>query len=99
MFIKHIAAESRIPNQKDLRSLIKDDYLIICNVNSRTLNKKKGFAGHFVLIKGLEDKNYVIHDPGLPPQENRKVNFELFNKAWAYPNNKAKGIMAVKYYE
>ena len=96
-FVKNIKIEKRIPNQTDLKKLIKKDYLIICNVNSRKLNKKKGYAGHFVLLKGLTKNNYILHDPGLPPYEDRKVKFDLFNRAWAYPNKNAKGIMAVKF--
>ena len=96
-FIKRIKIEKRIPNQADLKGLIKQDYLIICNVNIKLLNKKKGYAGHFVLLKGLNNSSYILHDPGLLPYNNRKVKFDLFNKAWAYPNKKAKGVMAIKF--
>ena len=96
-FVKHIKIDKRIPNQIDLKKLIKMDYLIICNINIKTLNKKSGYAGHSVLLKGMDKNNYILHDPGLPSYEHRKVEVGLFNRSWAYPNKKVKGIMAIKY--
>jgi len=48
------------------------------------------------MMKGFDDNNFIINDPGLSAQENRLIRFELFEKAWAYPNEKAKNIMAFK---
>ena len=69
---------------------------MICNVNSHKLNNEKGYAGHYVVMKGYSETGFVLHDPGLPAQENRFVNFEDFEKAWAYPNKKARNIIAFK---
>lgn len=95
-FIEAIDAEKRIPSREDITSLLSEGYLIIVNINFQTINNKTGYIGHFVLIKGFDDNNFIINDPGLPAQENRLVSFELFEKAWAYPNEKAKNIMAFK---
>lgn len=96
-FLKKIKTEKRIPDVEDLIELIKNDYAIICNVNAIMLNNKEGYSGHFVLIKGIDDRNFIINDPGgAPGYENRLVDFELFHKAWAYPNERAKGIMAFR---
>lgn len=81
---------------KDIKKLLQDKYLIICLVNSQKLNNQEGYVGHFVVIKGITNNELILHDPGLPPQENRKVSFEEFEKAWAYPNEKAKNIMAFR---
>ena len=96
-FIKKITIEKVIPTIDDLKNLLKQDYLIMCNVNSRKLNNKEGYSGHFVVIKGFDDKHLIINDPGSSrAAKNRLVDFDLFEKAWAYPNEKAKDIMAFK---
>jgi len=42
--------------------------------------------------------NYVdLHDPGLPPRPNRKVERDLFNQAWAYPESNSKNLTAFRY--
>ena len=96
-FLEEVFTEKRVPSVDDIKNLLKDGYLIICNVNSRTLNDKPGYAGHFVVVKGFNENNFIIHDPGLPPQENRVVPFEKFETAWAYPDEKSKNIIAFRH--
>lgn len=56
-------------------------------INSNVLSRKRGYVGHFVVLTGI-DKNYVqIHDPGLPPRQNRKIPRKLFEKSWRYPKD------------
>lgn len=54
--------------------LLKKGYIIGAEINSRILNKKPGFSLHYVLIQKGENGEYILHDPGLPPIENRKVS-------------------------
>lgn len=96
-YIQKIKIEKRIPTVKDIKSLLQNDYLIICTINSAILVNKPHYSSHSVVVKGFNDKDFIIHDPGLPPLENRYVGFELFEKAWAYPNEKAKNILAFKF--
>jgi len=96
IFAKKINSEVRIPTIKEILQLLENDYVVICNVNSHTLNNNEGYAGHFVVIKGFTNDSLIVHDPGLPPQENRMVDFNTFEKAWAYPSEKTKNIMAFK---
>ena len=91
---KHI---QRIPNIKDIKLLLEKGYIIICNINSRVLNNKEGYAGHFIVVFKADDKEIYYHDPGLPPFPNRKETFEKFNSAWAYPNEEAKNLTAFIY--
>lgn len=86
--------ERRVPKREEIVTLLKEKYIIICSVNSNKLNGKEGYIGHMVVVKGYTDKGFVLHDPGLPPQENRSVFFDEFEAAWAYPSEKAKNIMA-----
>ncbi|MGH7246254.1 MAG: C39 family peptidase, partial [Candidatus Levyibacteriota bacterium] len=91
--------EKRTPVVNDIIAFLEQGYLVICNVNAAELNNKKGYVGHSVVIKGYEDNHFLLNDPGLPPQENRIVDFDIFEKAWAYPDEKAKNINAIKLIE
>lgn len=95
-FQEKINIQNRIPDKKDLINLLENNYLLICSINAQILNQKKGYVGHFVVVKGYDKDGLFLHDPGLPPHENRKVSFDLFEKAWAYPNEKAKNILAFR---
>ena len=89
-------SEECIPSIANIHSLLDSGYLIICNVNSHLLHLKTGYAGHFIVVKGYEENNLIIHDPGLPSYENKIINKKTFEQAWAYPNESAKNIMAFK---
>jgi hypothetical protein len=95
-FIKLINYQKRIPKINEIIYYLNNKYLIICNVNANKLINHQGYTGHFVLIKGYNNKGLFLHDPGLPPRENIYVDLELFERAWSYPNEKAKNICAVK---
>jgi hypothetical protein len=41
-------------------------------------------------------KHVVIHDPGLPRRPKRRVKLADFEKAWAYPDKRAKSLAAVR---
>lgn len=94
--IQKINIEKRLPTTNDIIQLLDQGYLVICNINSNALNEKSGFVGHFVVIIGYEGDHLVLHDPGLPPQENRVVSNEDFSNAWAYPNSSVKNLIAIK---
>lgn len=95
-FVNLVDTKKEIPEIDDIKNLLKEDNIIIVNLNSRVLDGKGGYCGHSVVIKGLNNKEFIINDPGLPGIENRKVDFNTFKKAWAYPNEKSKNIMAFK---
>lgn len=89
-------ADSRIPKIAELKKRLDERYLLICNLNSRILNNKEGYSGHFVLLTGYTDSGFVLHDPGSPPRKNREVRFARFERAWAYPNEQAKNYIAIR---
>ncbi len=74
----------------------QQSYLVILNINSRVLNCKKGFSGHFIIITGFDKNNIFFHDPGLPPESNRRVSKKLFLKAWQYPQEEYDTILIKK---
>lgn len=94
--IKEFKLIERPAKFTEIKKLISQGYIIICNVNSRILNNKKGYSGHFVVIVGIQDKKIIFHDPGLPASPNRDVSKKTFEKAWAYPSEDAKNIIALK---
>lgn len=96
IFVKAVETEKRLPTLHDIRILLADDFLVVCNVNARVLDKRSGYTGHFVVVIGYTDKHLILHDPGLPPHKSRKVPYNLFAEAWAYPNKEAKNIMAFR---
>lgn len=96
IFIEVIDTEKKIPEIEDIQQLMLENYVIMANVNSMALDNANGYVGHFVIIKGFDEHGFIINDPGLPGREDHKVDFGLFEKAWAYPNEKAKNIMAFK---
>lgn len=95
-FIQQVKTIFEIPTQEQIKEFLRDGYLIKCTINSRVINNREGYAGHSVVVKGFDEAGFIIHDPGLPGLENRKVAYDIFEKAWAYPNEKAKNIMAFK---
>ncbi len=95
-YLKLNLHDQRIPSTKDIKKLIHEGYLIVCNVNAETLNSKSGYAGHFVVIFGYDEIFFHLHDPGLPPLQDRKVSYRDFNKAWGYPDESSKNLQAFK---
>ncbi len=87
--------EKCVPTVEDIKNYLNDGYLITCLVNAAKLNGGQGYVGHAVVVKGFDDMNLFLHDPGLPPMPDRKVSYEDFEKAWAdpYPDSKEMNIM------
>lgn len=88
--------ERRMPDCNELKECLGNHYLLICNVNSRTMNGKEGYAGHFVLLTNYSDKALTIHDPGPVGVKDRRISFEEFERAWAYPDDQAKNYIAIR---
>jgi len=84
------------PKLEDIQKYLNNGYLVIVNVNSEVLGGGEGYAGHFLVVKGFNNTSLIVHDPGLPGVKNRVVDKELFEKAWAYPNSRAKNIIAIR---
>lgn len=91
--LKHFNIENRIPKQHDIVAALEQNKLVCVNINSKVLSGKSGYVGHFVVIKGYYDEGVIIHDPGLPPIENRKIDWKTFERAWGYPNEQAKNLI------
>jgi predicted double-glycine peptidase len=55
-----------------------------------------GSVGHFIVITGVENNSVVFNDPGFPPLENKKMEFEEFKKYWDIPDIKGRNLIAIK---
>lgn len=86
-----------LPVIEDVKRLIDQGYLVVCNVNSGVLNNKSGYSGHFVVIFDYTDTHLILHDPGLPPFPFRRILYTNFLRAWEYPNARSKNILAFKF--
>lgn len=88
--------EHREPQLQDIRHMLRDGFVPIVNVNSGALNGRNDYVGHFVVLLGADLKRIRLHDPGLPHFPNRLVKFPDFEKAWAYPDLKAKNLTGIR---
>jgi len=86
-----------LPEIDELGKLLKQDYLLVINVNHYGLYGKKGYSGHFVVICDIDDKHVYLHDPGIPPQPNAKILIKNFKKAWEYPDKESRNYQAFRY--
>lgn len=96
-FKKKIHHEIRTPSLEEIKDLLGDDYIVICAVNSRKLNGRDGFVSHFIVVKGFNEEGFYTNDSGPDDaEENRLVDYKLFESAWAYPDENARNIMAFR---
>jgi hypothetical protein len=91
-----VRSEVRAPTIDDVKRALARGCLGICNVNSRVLNGRDGYSGHFVVAKGYDERSLIVHDPGPPGEANRKVAFDVFEQAWAYPTAVAKNLVVIR---
>lgn len=91
-----VDTDVRVPERQEMKDRLDEGYLVACNVNSQVFNGGDGYVGHFVLLIGYDSDGFVLHNPGPPSVEGQHVGFELFEKAWAYPNGSAKNYFAVR---
>ncbi len=94
--IHRISNTTKIPTFIDLRQLLNDGYLVICNVNAKAMQHEEGYEGHFVCVYNVDSSCIFLHDPGLPFHESVQLTFDEFERVWAYPDAQAKNIMAFK---
>lgn len=88
--------EVRIPNFEDLKALKEEGYLSICNLNASLLYQQPGYSAHFVLVCDLDENDLILHDPGMPPRPFVRIKREVFERAWAFPSEREKNLLALK---
>lgn len=93
--LEKISVTKRIPTLDDIEKAIAQEKIVICNVNSASLNNRSGYSGHFVIVLDVGDSNVTIHDPGQPAKANRVVSRADFERAWASPAAEQKNIVTL----
>lgn len=73
VFLQTVKPECRRPRLQDIDSMLEDGRLVFVVLNAKALNDKPGYSDHAVLVLQQDNDDYIIHDPGLPPQPNRRV--------------------------
>ena len=96
LLLEKVKSKITLPSISDINNILDEGYLVLCNVNSMVLNNKDGYLGHFILVNAVRNDHIIVHDPGLPPVENRKLSLDLFSKAWEYPSIEQRNILALK---
>lgn len=94
--LEKIVQEKRIPTIEDIKEFISQGCLLLCNVNYYPLYGKPGYAGHFVLIYGIDEQFVYLQDPGLPPNPNAKIPLTNFVSAWSYSGDENKGLTVIR---
>lgn len=95
-FVKEIKTEVRLPTLDDMKSYLEKGYLLLSTLNAKALYNLEGYSGHMIVISGFTKNGFVIQDPGIPARQDFEVSFEQFMKAWAYPDEKAMALTAIK---
>lgn len=95
-FVRTFGRKTRVARKTDVRRFYAEGYLVVCGVNYKVLRREAGWAGHFMLLTGLDKDNLYFHDPGLPGQMHRKIPNQEFVKAWAYPTKDEQNLMAFR---
>ena len=81
---------------ESIRELIADGYYILVTINQRTLQADPGYVAHNVFLYGYSSRGVYIHNPGPPSNAAAEIPWDLFDKAWSYPDTKARNIMAFR---
>lgn len=94
-FISMIPTIERAPTISEAQDFLQKRYLLAVNLNIKMLNGEEGYAGHLVVVKGFDDDGFIVNDPGAPAAQNRRVDYQSFLKAWAYPDERALNLTAI----
>lgn len=87
---------NKVPEFQDLFDTISNGSLVICNVNQKILQGDEGYIGHAIVIYGFDKDILYVHNPGPPYMPNQDLDIALFDKAWSYPTQRSRNILAVK---
>jgi len=68
---------------REVEDYFREGYLLLIIVNSNTLYGGEKYAGHVVIITGINDKHVWINECSQRcPEKNKRIDKELFIKAW-----------------
>ncbi len=71
----------KIPTVTDIDHLLTKGNTVIAHINPHTVNGRKRYANHTVLVLKVTQNHVYFHNPGIPPRMNQKVSKSRFQKA------------------
>jgi len=78
---KDLFEQKSVFNKAEIEKLLGDHFLIAL-VDSGLLRGQNSSAGHFVVLYGQDNNNFILHDPGLPPIRGLIVEKNQFIKSF-----------------
>jgi hypothetical protein len=88
--------QCRAPTFDDIERFLSDGQLVVCWVNHKKLEGRRGgVIDHVVLVYGLDVSRVTLHDPGLPPRQAITVDRGRFWRAWASEGEKTTGMFGI----
>jgi hypothetical protein len=94
--IRTVKNELRLPNIDDIQKFLDEGWLLIANVNHRSLYKESGYVGHFVVIKGYDDDSLIFHDPGPVASSDVSMTYSDFKNGWDYPTKNSRNLICIQ---
>lgn len=80
----------------DIEKYFLEGYFLLVSLNPLVLQGKEGYWSHLVVVTNITEDAVYIHDPGLPPLENRRVPKTIFTKAVTKPGKEDTNLVAIK---
>ena len=84
-FLRTVHHETRRIQTDEIISMLSKGACIGATINSSILNRKSGFALHYILLYDFDGTYFYLHDPGLPPMPSRKITVQEFESSFIYP--------------
>jgi 23S rRNA pseudouridine1911/1915/1917 synthase len=80
-FQNRIHQENRQATLTDIDRFLDEGRLVFVSLDGRILNNRLGVSSHAILITEKDGDEYIAHDPGLPPEPNRRIAADILQKA------------------
>ena len=86
-FLKTVDQKQESPTLETLDGMLREGRLVFVTLNSRVLNSRPGYSSHSILIYAKEGDNYLVNDPGLPGQAERRIPYDSLYEAMGGDDN------------
>lgn len=93
---KSVSILQRPASRADVVNLITEGFYLICTVNQRVLQADPGDVAHNILVFGFSSRGVRIHNPGPPSVSAAEIAWDLFDRAWAFPSDRARNLLAFR---
>jgi len=80
-YIEKVELINKQPMTDDINSAMEEGYLVKLMIDHSVLNASDRYLPHSVTVTGFDSTHFYIHDSGLPPLENRKIETSLLQAA------------------